>query len=95
LPSLLFSRSSESTFPTEHQIKPSPPNKIAIAIANQEKMEKEKGPKWDAGLIFPGMLDVEKFDFNDVKLGVVFEDEEMVSRSTACPRASWRRNRRG
>ena len=39
----------------------------------------EKGHKWYEGLILPGKLDVTKFEFGDAKLGVVFEDEDMVS----------------
>lgn len=49
---------------------------IAAAAANAEKLP--KGQKWDEGLINPGTLDVTKFPCSDAKLGVVFEDEEMV-----------------
>lgn len=77
LPSLLFSRSPTTPFPSEHHIPPSPPNRIAAALANADKLE--KGERWDKGLILPGTLDVEAFGFGDEKLGVMFEDEDMVS----------------
>jgi hypothetical protein len=77
LPSLLFSRSPSTPFPSDHHIQPSPANKIAAAQANEDKVE--KGHKWYEGLTLPGKLDVRKFEFGDEKLGVVFEDEDMVS----------------
>ncbi len=77
LPSLLFSRSPSNPLPTEHHITPSPPNRIAAALANADKLE--KGERRDKGLTLPGLLDLGQFPFNDEKLGVVFEDEDMVS----------------
>ena len=77
LPSLLFSRDPTTRFPTEHRLTPSPANRIAAALANADKLE--KGEKWDKGLVLPGTLDLEAFRHSDDKLGVVFEDEDMVS----------------
>ena len=78
LPSLLFSRSATATLPTNHHVTPSPPSQITAALANADKLE--KGEKWDKGLILPGTLDLDAFPLSDEKLGVVFEDEDMVSR---------------
>lgn len=77
-PSLYFSRSPSVTFPTEHHLPPSPANRIAAAQAGADKLE--KGKVWYEGLTLPGTLDVERFEFSDKKLGVVFEDEELVRR---------------
>lgn len=75
-PSLLFSRSPECVFPAEHHVQPSPPNKISAAQNSAEKLE--KGRVWYDGLTLPGTLNLEEFEFSDDKLGVVFEDEELV-----------------
>ena len=43
-------------------------------------MEKlEKGKVWYEGMVLPGTLDLGAFQFTDDKLGVVFEDEDLVS----------------
>nr|XP_031863964.1 uncharacterized protein CI109_000608 [Kwoniella shandongensis]KAA5531036.1 hypothetical protein CI109_000608 [Kwoniella shandongensis] len=76
LPSLLFSRSPETPFPSEHHVTPSPPKVIAKAHDNADKLP--KGERWDKGLIMPGTLDVAAFPFGDEILGVVFEDEDMM-----------------
>ena len=80
IPSLLFSRSPSTPFPADHHIQPTPPNRIAAALANTDKLE--KGERWDKGLTMPGTLELALFPFSDEKLGVVFEDEDMVSHST-------------
>lgn len=76
-PSVLFSRTPNTPFPTEHHITPSPPAVIAAAQAGADKLE--KGQRWDRGLTLPGKLDMTAFPHTDEKLGVVFEDEDMVS----------------
>ncbi|KAK1927275.1 putative cytoplasm protein [Papiliotrema laurentii] len=78
-PSLYFSRSPSVTFPTEHHLPPSPANRIAAAQAGADKLE--KGKVWYEGLTLPGTLDVERFEFSDKKLGVVFEDEELIEQT--------------
>ena len=75
LPTVLFSRSPDTPFPSENHLEPSPPNAIAKA---QE--EAKKGERWDKGLTLPGTLDLGAFPYVDEKLGVVFEDEDMVCR---------------
>jgi hypothetical protein len=76
-PSLLFSRSPATPFPAEHHVlPPAPPDVIAAAQANADKLP--KGKRWDEGLILPGTLELSRFDFADEKLGVAFEDEAMV-----------------
>lgn len=72
---MLFSRSPDTPFPSENHLEPSPPNAIAKA---QE--EAKKGERWDKGLTRPGTLDLGAFPYVDEKLGVVFEDEDMVCR---------------
>jgi transcription elongation factor Elf1 len=79
-PSLLFSRSSDADFPSDHHVQPSPSNIVAAARAGAEKLE--KGKKWYDGLTLPGTLDLDRFDYVDRKLSVVFEDEDLVSRPT-------------
>ncbi|KAK8854623.1 hypothetical protein IAR55_003362 [Kwoniella newhampshirensis] len=76
LPSLLFSRSPETPFPAECHVTPSPPQVIAKAHDNADKLP--KGERWDKGLVMPGTLDVGAFPFGDEILGVVFEDEDMM-----------------
>nr|XP_019011646.1 uncharacterized protein I206_03749 [Kwoniella pini CBS 10737]OCF50427.1 hypothetical protein I206_03749 [Kwoniella pini CBS 10737] len=76
LPSLLFSRSPSTPFPSEHHITPSPPNVIADAQAKIESLP--KGKKWDEGITHPGSLDVAAFPYGDDILSVVFEDEDMM-----------------
>ncbi|OXG14726.1 cytoplasmic protein [Cryptococcus neoformans Tu401-1] len=73
LPTVLFSRSPDTPFPSENHLEPSPPNAIAKA---QE--EAKKGERWDKGLTLPGTLDLGAFPYVDEKLGVVFEDEDMM-----------------
>lgn len=75
-PSLLFSRSPTEPFPSEHHLTPSSADRIAAAQAGAEKLE--KGKKWYEGLVLPGTLDLAHFHLSDSKLGVVFEDEELV-----------------
>lgn len=75
-PSLLFSSSPNASFPTEHHVRPSPPKDIAAAQAGADKLE--KGKVWYEGLTLPGTLDLNQFKYVDKKLGVVFEDEELV-----------------
>lgn len=75
-PSLLFSRNSNATFPTEHHLDTSPADRITAA-QNVEKVE--KGKTWYDGLVLPGTLDLSQFKFTDSKLGVVFEDQDLVS----------------
>lgn len=77
-PSLLFSRSSEVQFPDGPFRRPSSQQAIERAQAEADKPEK-KGKKWYQGLILPGTLDLKDFPYSDEKLGVVFEDEEVVS----------------
>ncbi|ORY35728.1 hypothetical protein BCR39DRAFT_511754 [Naematelia encephala] len=79
LPSLLFSRSPTTPFPSEHHITPSPPAVIAAALANADKLPKEQ--RWDVGLILPGKLDLTAFPYVDEKLNVVFEDEDVMEQS--------------
>jgi len=74
LPSLFFSHSPDSTLPSEHHLPSSLPNEIASAQAGAEK-----GKDWTTGLTLPGTLDLTAFEFVDDKLGVVFENEEIVS----------------
>ncbi|RXK42341.1 hypothetical protein M231_00331 [Tremella mesenterica] len=76
MPSLLFSRSPTAPFPTDHHLTPSPAEQIASASANTDKLE--KGQKWYTGLTMPGTLDLTKFKYTDAKLGLVFEDEDMM-----------------
>lgn len=76
LPSLLFCRSPTIPFPPEHHVTPSPSEVIAVAHAAEDKLP--KGERWDRGLTLPGTLDLSKFPYTDEKLGVVFEDEDMV-----------------
>ncbi|KAK4689158.1 hypothetical protein P7C73_g938, partial [Tremellales sp. Uapishka_1] len=76
LPSVLFTRSPETPFPDGHRVKPSDPNRIAAAQANADKLE--KGKNWREGLIFPGTLKLDDFEFYDSPTGVVFEDEDMM-----------------
>jgi hypothetical protein len=76
-PSLLFAR-EQAQFPDGPLRKPSSEQKIERAQAEAEKPE-NKGKKWYQGLILPGTLDLKEFEFKDEKLGVVFEDEEVVS----------------
>lgn len=78
-PSILFTRSPDTPFPEDHHKRASPPNVIAAALENAEKLP--KGERWDRGLTLPGTLEMGAFPYVDEKLGVVFEDEEMV-----CPR---------
>nr|ODN94469.1 cytoplasmic protein [Cryptococcus depauperatus CBS 7855] len=75
-PSVFFSRSPDTTFPTEHHVKPSHPDLIARAQAATKKDE-----RWDKGLILPGTLDLTAFPYTDEKLGVVFEDEDVMEAS--------------
>ncbi|WVQ79743.1 hypothetical protein IAT38_001843 [Cryptococcus sp. DSM 104549] len=77
-PSLLFSRSPDATFPTEHLFNPSPLSVIAHAKENAVKDE-----PWDQGLILPGTLDIEEFPYGDESQGVVFEDEDMMEATLA------------
>ncbi len=87
-PSLLFSR-EQAQFPDGPLRKPSSEQKIERAQAEAEKPE-NKGKKWYQGLILPGTLDLKEFEFKDEKLGVVFEDEEVVSsRYGAAADARW------
>ena len=75
-PSLIFSRSSNATFPVEHQVEPSPERAIEAAKANADKLA--KGQRWDEGLTLPGKLDMSAFKFSDEQTSVVFEDADMV-----------------
>ncbi|ORX38336.1 hypothetical protein BD324DRAFT_578052 [Kockovaella imperatae] len=75
-PSLLFSRTSTAPFPAEHHVQPSPAARIQAAMDGADKLP--KGQQWFKGLTLPGTLDVEAFEHHDVKLGVVFEDEDMM-----------------
>ncbi|WVQ72092.1 hypothetical protein IAR50_001637 [Cryptococcus sp. DSM 104548] len=73
LPSVYFSRLPTAGFPEENHLVPSPAAKIAKA-----KAEAKKDEKWEKGLILPGTLDLGAFPYVDEKLGVVFEDEDMM-----------------
>lgn len=76
-PSLLFAREM-APFPDGPLRKPSSEQRIERARAEAEKPE-NKGKKWYQGLDLPGTLDLKEFEFKDEKLGVAFEDEEVVS----------------
>lgn len=87
-PSLLFSR-EQAAFPEGPLRKPSTEARIERAQAEAEKPE-NKGKKWYQGLVLPGTLDLKEFEFKDEKLGVAFEDEEVVSSAqTAELTARW------
>ncbi|ODN83658.1 hypothetical protein L202_01755 [Cryptococcus amylolentus CBS 6039] len=73
LPTVYFSRLPTAVFPEENHLTPSPAAKIAKA-----KAEAKKDEKWQKGLILPGTLDLGAFPYVDDKLGVVFEDEDMM-----------------
>ncbi|KAL1405818.1 hypothetical protein Q8F55_007496 [Vanrija albida] len=77
LPSLQFSQSPDATLPDGPWRKPSSDAALEKAQADAEKPE-NKGKKWYQGLVLPGTLDVKDFPYADEKLGVVFEDEEMM-----------------
>lgn len=77
-PSLLFSKSPETEFPDGPFRKPTAPATIERAQAEATKPE-NKGKKWYSGLVLPGTLDLKQFPYSDEKLGVAFEDEEVVS----------------
>lgn len=81
-PSLLFSKSPETEFPDGPFRKPTAPATIERAQAEATKPE-NKGKKWYSGLVLPGTLDLKQFPYSDEKLGVAFEDEEVVS--AQCP----------
>lgn len=83
-PSVLFSRSAETNFPDGPFRPPSSERAIEKAQADADKPE-NKGKKWYQGLVLPGTLDLKEFPYCDEKLGVVFEDEEVVSYA----RAGW------
>ncbi|BEI87477.1 uncharacterized protein CcaverHIS019_0101950 [Cutaneotrichosporon cavernicola] len=78
-PSLLFAR-EQAAFPVGPLRKPSSEQRMERAQAEAEKPE-NKGKKWYQGLVLPGTLDLKEFEFKDEKLGVVFEDEEVMEQS--------------
>lgn len=73
LPTVLFSRSPDTPFPNESHLESSPADVISKAQEGAKK-----GERWDKGLTLPGTLDLGAFPYVDEKLGVMFEDEDMV-----------------
>ncbi|KAL7422362.1 hypothetical protein Q5752_003008 [Cryptotrichosporon argae] len=76
-PSVLFSHSPTTPFPASPRVPESSARAIERAQADADKPE-NKGKVWWKGLTLPGALDLKAFPYTDEKMGVVFEDEDMM-----------------